>query len=168
MKNFVEYITEASGFDMGVDHHQAEPAHKSPNFGTTSPSVYNPRILVAINQELAIVLHKNNRTYAGNSILSPEVGFERIRKTLYNFSIHLPPILNINPEEGEEVFEVEQFGNPYGPLPSGEYGTNREPLYLYVYYFLNEDGYYEFFAQIVNEEEMVDLVQDEDEDIDEL
>lgn len=163
MKNFVEYLTEASGGDFGLEKGLAVSGHEISNHTTTSPSVYNPRILAQINQQLAIVLNPENRTYAGNSILSPEVGFERIRKTLYNFAIHLPPALNLDQEEGEEVFSVEQFGNPYGPLPSGEFGTNRDPLYLYVYYFLNEHGYYEFFAQVVNEEELIGLVQDEDE-----
>jgi len=167
MKNFVEYLNEAFGGDFGLENGTAIAGHEVSNHTTSSPSVYNQKTLAQINQQLAIVLNPENRTYAGSSILSPEVGFERIRKTLYNFAISLPPTLNLDQEEGEEVFAVEQFGNPYGPLPSGEFGTNREPLYLYVYYFLNEHGYYEFFAQVVNEEELVDLVHGEGEDEDE-
>ena len=154
MKPFNQFVLEGFGTETG----QGELAHSAGAHTSSASSIYNPKTLIACNRQLAADLNDHNRSLPNNAILAPEIGFERIRKVLSTYAINLPPVLNLDQEEAEEVFEVEQFGNPYGPLPSGEYGTDREPLYLYVYYFLNEDGYYEFFAQIVNEEDLNDYL----------
>jgi hypothetical protein len=109
-----------------------------------------------INSKLAQNLDVDNRSSPNNIILSPEIGFERIRKVLNAHGIDLPAILDVDVEEGEEVFQVNQFGTPYGPLPTGQFGEIRPDYYLYVYYFLNESGHYEFFAQIVDQDELED------------
>lgn len=160
MKQFNQFVNESVG-PFGVEDGQAVSAHSAENMTSSASSIYNPKLLNICNRQLAADLSKNNRSLPNNSILSPEIGFERIGKILSTYAINLPAILDLGQESAEEVFEVEQFGVPYGPLPSGEYGTNREPLYLYVYYFLNDDGFYEFFAQIVDEEELNDFLETE-------
>lgn len=164
MKKFKDYITESYDVETG----QAMVAHERTSHSSASNGIENVRVRAQINQKLSVILDKDNRSVPNNNILSPELGFERIRKILHSHGIDLPAILDLDPEEGEEVFEVNQFGTPYGPLPSGQYGEIRPSFYLYVYYFLNDDGYYDFFAQIVDENELEDYVNitgDEDEEV---
>lgn len=158
MKDFKQYISESYDIELG----QAMANHEVPvNNGI---NIDNPKIQSEINQNLAIILNRNNRSSGGGSILTPEAGFERIRKVLDKFAIHLPPVLDLDPDEGEEVFQVNQFGTPFGPLPSGSYGDVRDNLYLYVYYYQQEHGYYEFFAQVVDEKELSELMGEDEED----
>ena len=163
MKKFTEFLTESLDVDTG----QAMNAHEVTSHSSASSSVENERTRAEINRKLSQILDNDNRSLPNNVILSPETGFERIRKVLHTHAIDLPAILNPDPENGEEVFEVNQFGTPYGPLPSGQYGEIRKPYYLYVYYFLNDEGYYEFFAQVVDENELEEyssITGDEEED----
>lgn len=160
MKKFTEFLTET----YDINHGQAMAAHDSDAHSSGSSSISNNRIRSEINRKLDAILDKDNKSVPNNNILSPEIGFERIRKILSTHAIDLPAVLNLDGEEGEEVFQVNQFGTPYGPLPSGEYGEMQSPYYLYVYYFLNDEGYYEFFAQIVDENELEDFLNTEDSD----
>lgn len=163
MKKFTDFLVESIDVEPG----QAMNAHETDSHGSNSVSVENSKIRAEINRKLAVILDKDNRSVPANNILSPEIGFERIRKILHTHAIDLPAILNLDPEVGEEVFQVNQFGTPYGPLPSGQYGEIRSPYYLYVYYFLNDDGYYDFFAQIVDENELegyVSITGDEEDE----
>jgi hypothetical protein len=154
MKKFTEFLIESNDVEAG----QAVNAHEIESHTSNSSGIVNSKIRAEINRKLAVILDKDNRSVPGNNILSPEIGFERIRKILHSYAIDLPAILDLDQEEGEEVFQVNQFGTPYGPLPSGQYGEVRQPYYLYVYYFLNDDGYYDFFAQVVNENDLEDYV----------
>jgi hypothetical protein len=163
MKKFTDFLVESINIEPG----QAMNAHETDSHGSNSVSIENNKIRAEINRKLAVILDKDNRSVPGNNILSPEIGFERIRKILHSHAIDLPAILDLDPEVGEEVFQVNQFGTPYGPLPSGQFGEIRSPYYLYVYYFLNDDGYYDFFAQIVDEDELegyVSITGDEEDE----
>lgn len=163
MKKFTEFLTEFIDVQSG----QAMDAHETDSHGSNSISIENDDVRSEINRKLAVILDKDNRSVPGNNILSPEIGFERIRKILHSHAIDLPAILELDQEVGEEVFQVNQFGTPYGPLPSGQFGEIRSPYYLYVYYFLNDNGYYDFFAQIVDGDELegyVSITGEEDEE----
>lgn len=157
MKSFTNFLTE----NLDIEHGQAMTAHDSLSHSSASSSIYNNRVRAEINRKLDVILDTDNRSVPNNSILSPEIGFERIRKVLHSHAIDLPAILDLDGEEGEEVFQINQFGTPYGPLPSGSYGEPESPFYLYVYYFLNDHGYYEFFAEIVNEIELQEYLNAE-------
>ena len=166
MKKFTDFLEES----LDVENGQAMQAHEIEAHTPNNSGLENEKIRAEINRKLAVILDKDNRSLPGNSILSPEIGFERIRKILHTYAIDVPAILDLDQEEGEEVFQVNQFGTPYGPLPSGQFGEIRRPFYLYAYYFLNDSGYYDFFAQIVDENELEDYVnitgEEEDEDDD--
>lgn len=154
MKKFNQFVNEVYDIESG----QAMAAHEKSAHSPSGSGVENARVRNEINSKLSKILDDHNRSLPNNCILSPEAGFERISKILNSHGISLPAILNLDGEEGEEVFEINQFGTPYGPLPSGQSGEVRSNFYLYVYYFLNESGYYEFFAQIVDEEELQDYM----------
>jgi hypothetical protein len=150
MKKFTDFLVESIDVQAG----QAVQAHEIESHNSNSSAIENEKTRALINRKLSQILDTDNRSLPNNVILAPEIGFERIRKVLHTHAIDLPAILSLDQEGGEEVFEVNQFGTPYGPLPSGQYGEVRKPYYLYVYYFLNDDGYYDFFAQIVDENEL--------------
>jgi len=152
MKKFTDFLIE----NLDVETGQAMNAHEIDSHTSNGSGLENEKIRAEINRKLSIILDRNNRSVPNNNIQAPEIGFERIRKVLNTHGIDLPAILDLDQEEGEEVFQINQFGTPYGPLPSGAYGELRPNYYLYVYYFLNDDGYYDFFAEIVDQEDLED------------
>jgi hypothetical protein len=78
-----------------------------------------------------------------DTFISPESGILAIRKVLEKFDLELSALYGVNPE-GEEI--VTDIGE-----------TN-----LYILYNLTDDGRYEFYAEIGDEERMEELLSDEE------
>ena len=96
---------------------------------------------------------------------TPYIALERVRKTLANFHIHLPKVTFDDGDNDSFTFEISQFGNKMGMTNSGEFVKNDStPYYLYFEYSLNGMGNYGVFAEIVNEEDLADLMDDEESD----
>jgi hypothetical protein len=66
-------------------------------------------------------------------ILSPEIGFYKIRKVLHRYGFDLPALYDIEEEGDESVFDLHD-----GSL-------------LYVLYYLTDDGNYDFYAKLTDE-----------------
>ena len=66
-------------------------------------------------------------------ILSPEIGFYKIRKVLHRYGFDLPVLYDIEEEGDESVFDLHD-----GSL-------------LYVLYYLTDDGNYDFYAKLTDE-----------------
>jgi len=66
-------------------------------------------------------------------ILSPEIGFFKIRKVLHRYGFDLPVLYDIEEEGDESVFDLHD-----GSL-------------LYVLYYLTDDGNYDFYAKLTDE-----------------
>jgi len=66
-------------------------------------------------------------------ILSPEIGFYKMRKVLHRYGFDLPVLYDIEEEGDESVFDLHD-----GSL-------------LYVLYYLTDDGNYDFYAKLTDE-----------------
>ena len=82
--------------------------------------------------------------------LSPEGGIQAIRKVLHRFGFDMPALYDADPEGDEIIFELDQYG-------IGEYETN-----IYILYYLTDEGHYEFYAEIGDDERMDELMSDEE------
>ena len=138
-KQFVEELT-------GIDASQAQDAHEPTGEGKTS--VDNPKIRMEVNYRLV------NELYS--PFLSPEGGIQAIRKVLHRFGFDMPALYDADPEGDEIIFELDQYG-------IGEYETN-----LYILYYLTDEGHYEFYAEIGDDERMDELMAEGEEDNEEI
>lgn len=77
------------------------------------------------------------------TFISPESGILAIRKVLEEFKLDLPALYDASPE-GEEVV------------------TDLRETSLYVLYGPTDDGRYEFYAEIGDDERMEELLSDEE------
>ena len=90
----------------------------------TSPEL-NLDVAGAVNHDLDMELD--------DIILSPEIGFYKIRKVLHRYGFDLPVLYDIEEEGDESVFDLHD-----GSL-------------LYVLYYLTDDGNYDFYAKLTDE-----------------
>jgi len=79
------------------------------------------------------------------TILSPESGIQKIRKVLGLFDMDMPALYDVDPEGEEMVFGI-------------------EGSYLYIIYALTDDGRYDFYAELTDEEGLSEILSDEGED----
>ena len=90
----------------------------------TAPQL-NLDVAGAVNHDLDMELD--------DIILSPEIGFYKIRKVLHRYGFDLPVLYDIEEEGDESVFDLHD-----GSL-------------LYVLYYLTDDGNYDFYAKLTDE-----------------
>lgn len=131
MINFKAYLTEEIQLGQAIVAH--EPTDKQ------SLSVNNPVLVAKINSVFTIEL--------GDIFLSPESGFQKVRKVLHRFGLDMPPMYDMDPEGDEIVLDVTQYGD--ASLGSG---------LLYILYSLNDEGYYDFYAEINDESGIEELL----------
>ena len=84
-------------------------------------------------------------------ILSPESGIQRIRKVLHMFGLDMPALYDAEPDGDELILDVEQF-------------NGQKQFYLYLIYYLADDGRYDFYAELTDDEGLEDIMSDEEED----
>ena len=96
----------------------------------------NPIVNSEINSQLAIEL--------GEIITSPNLGIQKIRKVLFRYGLDLPAIYEVL-EEGDE-FAIELDGE----------------LFLYVLYYLTDEGNYDFYAEVTDWNGVDELMSDEE------
>ncbi len=135
---FKDFVTELHNIEAG----QAIVAHE-PRYDNDL-SLANPKIRSEINHRLRAELQEN--TYEVTSAL------QKIRKVLHRYFIDLPANYEMDPDGDEVFFEVSQFGEPYDEKPPHGY------FYLYMLYLLEDDGYYVFDVELVDEEELADIL----------
>lgn len=80
-----------------------------------------------------------------DTILSPESGIQKIRKVLSMFDMDMPALYDVDPEGEEMVFGI-------------------DGSYLYIIYALADDGRYDFYAELTDEEGLNEIMSDEGED----
>lgn len=114
-----------------------------------SISVSNPRIRSEINHRLS--------TEFNSIIIAPEEGIQKVRKVLHRFGLDLPALYEADTEGDELIFIVEQFGS----------SANSEEFYLYLIYYLKDEGDYDFYAELVDEQELQEIINDAEIDDDE-
>jgi hypothetical protein len=158
---FKQYLQELANIKVG----QAIVAHEPTE--ENSSEVLTPRIFADINHRLVVELN--------DMILSPEDGIQKIRKTLHRYGMDLPALYDPDPLGDELIISLYQFGIAHGvttnaTFTTGSDVTNRQPdAYLYIIYYMTDEGRYDFFAEMVREEDLEDIINEdeyEDEDLD--
>ena len=102
------------------------------------PVVQNVAIEEAVNAELDRELQ--------NVILSPQIGFLKIRKVLRMFNFDIPTSYAIE-QEGDEVV-LDLLGD-------------TDSL-LYVLYYQTDDGNYDFYAHVDDEEGIEEIISEDE------
>lgn len=133
---FKDYITELHNIEAG----QAMHAHEPPT--NNGISLDNPKIRAEINHRLKLAI--SEKTYDVSSVL------QNIRKVLHRYFIDLPAGFELDPDGDELFFEVEQFGNSYD--------SSKELMYLYILYYLDDHGYYDFDVELVTEQGLIEIL----------
>ena len=128
-------LTEDDNVEVG----QAEDFHEPT--GTFSSSLSNPRTRSQLNYFL--VNHLKDRFRA------PEVAMETIYKSLGQFGVHIPSTYVPDQEADELAIDLKQY-------------DQETPYKLYLIYDL-ENGYYNFHAEVADEDRIADLLLDEGE-----
>lgn len=85
-----------------------------------------------------------------DNVLTPQSGFQRIRKILFRYRLDMPATYDLDPESDEEVIDIHSM-------------ESNAATKLYVIYSLNEDGYFEFYAEVGDSDRMNELLSDEEE-----
>ena len=106
-------------------------------------SITDPQVRDTINQRL-----NHDLT---DLIFAPESGVQKIRKALMSFGLDMPALYDAEPEGDELVLDVESLNG------DGEF-------YLYLIYYLADDGRYDFYAELTDDEGLNELMSDEEED----
>jgi hypothetical protein len=141
MKRFREYLNE--DFD---------PAIYNSDGGI---SIEDPTVVDAINSNLEVATACSCRT--------PYNSLEEIRKVLAYYKIFLPKSIFLDQTDGNDVFEISQFGEKTGMNNQGEVVTASESsLFVYFEWSVNERGMYDTFACVCNQEELDDILADFD------
>jgi hypothetical protein len=137
--NFKQYLEELHNIEVGQAITAHEPTDKA------SMSVENPHIVAEINAQLIRELN--------DCILSPESGIQKLRKVLHRHGFDMPALYEIDREGDEVVFDLNQFGMEIDPS-----------CYLYVLYYLTDDGYYDFYAEVTDYDRVQQLVSTDGEE----
>lgn len=147
-------LSELHNIEIGQDIKAHEPTERA------SSSIDNPKVRSEINYRLLNELN--------DIILSPENGVQRIRKVLHRYGLDIPALYEIDVDGDEVVFGLNQFGDVIGP--SVEFGfdeptENEEPdAYLYMIYYLTDEGTYEFYAEVTDEEGLEEILAEDEDD----
>lgn len=91
-------------------------------------------------------------------VLTPETGFQRIRKILFRFRMDIPAIYDLDSEGDELVLDVTPLTEPIDDFSD---------CALYVIYAPTEDGYYEFYAELTDNDGIEDLLSQEGDEVEE-
>jgi hypothetical protein len=156
---FKQYLSELANIEVGQAIEAHEPTEEN------SSDVITPRVFAEVNHRLVVELNA--------MILSPEDGLQKIRKTLHRYGMDLPALYDPDPLGDELIISLYQYGNSHGVDTSAIFNTgsdvqNRNPdAYLYIIYYMTDEGRYDFFAEMVREMDLEDIInQDEYEDED--
>lgn len=82
-------------------------------------------------------------------MMTPESGVQRMRKVLSRYSIDFPAFEDLDTDGDESIYE----------LDAG--------VYLYFIYYLTDEGNYEFYAELTNDEGIEEILSDAEEDFEE-
>lgn len=108
----------------------------------------------------ALIARATNRAF-----VTPYIALENIQKIFAQHFIFLPKHSLNDGDQGNLIFHLDQFGSVVGQTDTGEFNlTPDSGLYFYFEYSLNENGFYEVFAEIVDEVDLEEILQDYDGD----
>ena len=144
MKRFNEYLAE--DFDPAIYNHDG------------GISIDDPTVVDAINSNLEVT--------TANVFRTPYNALEDVRKVLEYYKIFLPKAIFLDQNHGNDVFEISQFGEKMGMNDQGEVVTASDsPLFVYFEWSLNDEGMFDVFASVVNEDELNEIMADFDAEV---
>jgi hypothetical protein len=79
-------------------------------------------------------------------ILSPESGIQKIRRVLADYSIEMPAFYDLDVEGNEIIYDI------------------SDDVHLYIIYTLEDNGRYEFYSEITDNDGLEEILSDEDEE----
>lgn len=132
--NFSNFVKSLTSIEAG----QAIEAHEPT--GEESISILNPNMQKQINFHLITELNE--------AIYSAEEGIQKIRKVLHLNGFDLPALYEPDREGDELVIEISQFGNE-------NLSSN-----IYILYYLDDSGVFDFYAEVGDEGRMDELLSD--------
>ncbi len=138
MLSFSDFLKEED-----IEPGQAEEAHQPT--GEASSAVDNPIIVSEINTLLL-------KELSDGPIHNVQAGVQKVRKVLHRFGLDMPALYDADPEGDEITFDIEQYDNP------------DNVIYLYLLYYLADEGYYDFYAQVGNAETIDNLASEIDDE----
>jgi len=157
---FKQYLQELANIKVG----QAIEAHETTD--KNSSDVLNPKVFVEVNHRMIVELNE--------MILTPHEGIQKIRKVLHRYGMDVPALYEPDEAGDEIIISLYQYGQAHGVTQSGVFTTgsevqNRNPdAYLYIIYYLTDEGRYDFFAEMVDEQGLEDIINDNDDEEDDL
>lgn len=126
----------------------------SSNFDVSKPATRE-----LINRTLDVVTSKN--------FITPYVAINEVAKQLAYYGIIVPRFTFTHPVEGEEVFKLRVPGEAGGQNKDGTFsspvikGSDAGDYYLFFAYSLNDEGFTEVYAEVVDSSGLQELQTDE-------
>jgi hypothetical protein len=111
---------------------------------TVTKEIINSRLVAATN----------------HAYLTPYIALGNIARILAYVGIVVPQYTFLDREEGEVVFDAPQFGEVAGVNIDGTPAHPKTQYFIYFSYAMNEDGYYDCFAVIVDIDELDDILDE--------
>jgi hypothetical protein len=103
--------------------------------------------IVEMNDDSSVVeVNQLLETELDKPFVSPQSGVLAIRKVLQYFSTSMPALYDIDPEGDEVTYDLDNG------------------LSIYLIYSPTDEGYYEFYAEVGDEERMNELLSDEEDE----
>lgn len=129
--------------------------------GFNSKSIDNSVTKEIINSRLSVATN--------NPFLTPYIALGSIARVLAYVNIIVPQYTFLDREEGEVVFDATQVGQLGGVNLDGSPARPDADHFIYFSYVMNDDGYYDCFAALVDSEELQRILDTSDnEDVDQF
>lgn len=129
--------------------------------GLNSKSIDNSVTKEIINSRLA------NAT--SNPFLTPYIALGSIARILAYVNIVVPQYTFLDRDEGEVVFDATQVGQIAGVNLDGSPAKTEADHFIYFSYSMNDEGYYDCFAALVDSDELEDIMDmGGDDDVDQF
>lgn len=92
------------------------------------------------------------------SVLSPVFGIMKIRKVLGEHNIDLPALYDLDPDGDEVIISISDSGKIYEDFDIPDENAH----YLYLIYQIEEDGQYNFHAEITDRDGVEHILREND------
>ena len=115
-------------------------------------------------------INRNIAAELSSHFMNPYGAWLKISRILDMYNIFLPKVIFNDELEGEEIIALNQFGGRWGADLTGKVTSPGQPdhteYYLYYSYGIGESGFYETYAEMVDEEELNAILENGYDDID--